>query len=108
MARRAEEPFVLARVGTNIALACLASGGARQIGAEYGRGVHDDPPGCVGKHCQEKYVWTPVSFTISLHHGLVWSYPFQCCWFFLDTIHARKSVIDFLSMSDRGAVAALP
>src|SRR4029450_6198375 len=28
-----------------------------------------------GKHCQEKYVWTPVCFTTAPHHGLVWSYP---------------------------------
>src|SRR5256886_8597097 len=28
-----------------------------------------------GKHCHEKYVWTPVCLTTSLHHGLVWSYP---------------------------------
>src|SRR4029450_1535478 len=27
-----------------------------------------------GKHCQEKYVWTPVCFTTSPHHGLVQSY----------------------------------
>src|SRR5438094_7567151 len=39
-----------------------------------------------GKHCHEKYVWTPVCLTTSLHHGLVWSYhglsavanPFFC------------------------------
>ena len=74
VALRAEEPFVLPRVETNIALACVASSGARHMGAEYSRGVHDDPPGCAWKHCQEKYVWTPVSLTTSLHHGLVWSY----------------------------------
>jgi transposase-like protein len=28
-----------------------------------------------GKHCHEEYVWTPVFFTTSPHHGLVWSYP---------------------------------
>ena len=44
------------------------------IGAECSRGVHDTPPGCAGKHCHEKYVWTPVCFTTSPHHGLVQSY----------------------------------
>jgi len=43
-ARRAQEPFVLARVETNIALACLTSGRALQIGAEDSGGVHDDSP----------------------------------------------------------------
>src|SRR5437588_11905739 len=60
---------------TDIALAGLASGGAVPIGAECGRGVHDTPPGCAWKHCHEKYVWTPVFFTTSPPHGLVWSYP---------------------------------
>src|SRR5919197_415965 len=59
---------------TNIALAGLASGMAVLIGAECGRGVHDTPPGCAWKHCHEKYVWTPVCFTTSPHHGLVQSY----------------------------------
>src|SRR6516225_12233208 len=27
-----------------------------------------------GKHCHEKYVWTPVCFTTAPYHGLVWSY----------------------------------
>src|SRR5438093_8945627 len=27
-----------------------------------------------GKHCHEKYVWTPIFFTTTPHHGLVWSY----------------------------------
>src|SRR5262245_55700386 len=27
-----------------------------------------------GKHCHEKYVWTPVGFTTAPYHGLVWSY----------------------------------
>src|SRR5262249_39569711 len=31
-----------------------------------------------GKHCHEKYVWTPVFFTTAPHHGLVWSYRPQC------------------------------
>src|SRR5215472_5567226 len=26
-----------------------------------------------GKHCHEKYVWTPVCFTTAPYHGLVWS-----------------------------------
>src|SRR5438270_1651186 len=32
-----------------------------------------------GKHCHEKYVWTPVCLTTALHHGLVWSYR-QAQW----------------------------
>src|SRR5215831_105371 len=59
---------------TNIALAGLASGMAVSIGAAYGRGVHDAPPGCAWKHCHEKYVWTPVCLTTSPLHGLVQSY----------------------------------
>src|SRR5262245_17271706 len=30
-----------------------------------------------GKHCHEKYVWTPVGFTTAPYHGLVWSYRCQ-------------------------------
>src|SRR5215467_12376388 len=59
---------------TNMALAGSASGRAVLVGAEYGRGVHDTPPGYAGQHCHEKYVWTPVCFTTSPHHGLVQSY----------------------------------
>jgi hypothetical protein len=59
---------------TDIALANLASGMAVRIGAECNRGVHDNSPGCAWKHCHEKYVWTPVFFATSLHHGLVWGY----------------------------------
>jgi hypothetical protein len=39
---------------TDIAHARLASGMAMPIGAEYGCGVHDAPPGCTWKHCHEK------------------------------------------------------
>src|SRR5437764_11867575 len=60
---------------TNIALADLASRMAVRIGAEYRCGVHDAPPGYAWTHCHEKYVWTPVCFTTSPHHGLVRSYP---------------------------------
>jgi len=35
----ADEPFILTRMNANVALAGLASGRARQIGAEYSRGV---------------------------------------------------------------------
>ena len=45
VARHAEEPLVLARMDTNIPLARLTSGGAGQIRAECGGGVHDSPPG---------------------------------------------------------------
>src|SRR5262252_2583446 len=64
----ADEAPLLLRMDTNIALAGLASRMAARIGAEYRCGVHDAPPGYAWKHCHEKYVWTPVSFTTSLHH----------------------------------------
>src|SRR5215470_11515473 len=70
----ADEAPLLLRMDTNIALAGLASRMAARIGAAYRCGVHDAPPGYAGKHGHEKYVWTPVCFTTSLHHGLVWSY----------------------------------
>jgi len=66
------EPLVLARVDTAIA---LASGGTRQIGAEYSRGVHDDPPGVVGEYAKKEYVWTPIFMTSATHRGLVERYP---------------------------------
>src|SRR6266849_4408778 len=43
-ARRADVPFLLLRMDANVALADLASGRTRQIGAEYRGGVHDDSP----------------------------------------------------------------
>src|SRR5437870_7040345 len=75
MALVADEPLFLLRMDTDIAPASLASGRAVPIGAECGCGVHDAPPGCAWKHCHEEYVWTPVCFTTSPHHGLVWRYP---------------------------------
>ena len=39
-----DEAFLLTRVDANVALAGLASGRTRQIGAEDGRGVHAHPP----------------------------------------------------------------
>src|SRR4030095_16950463 len=69
--RVADEAPLLLRMDTNIALAGLASRMAARIGAEYGCGGHDAPPSYAWKHCHEKYVWTPVCFTTSLHHGLV-------------------------------------
>src|SRR5215831_8816840 len=60
---------------TDIAPTSLASGRTVPIGAECGGGVHDTPPGCAWQHGHEEYVWTPVCFTTSPHHGLVWSYP---------------------------------
>ena len=52
---------------TNIALTDLASGMAVLIRAEDVGGVHD--VACArGKHCHEKYVWTPVFF----HRTTVW------------------------------------
>src|SRR5205807_7823658 len=74
MALVADEPLFLLRMDTDIAPASLASGRAVPIGAESGCGVHDAPPGCAWTHCHEEYVWTPVCFTTSPYHGLVWSY----------------------------------
>src|SRR5262245_31225596 len=70
----ADEALLLMRMDTNIALAGLASGMTVLMGTEYGRGVHDAPPGCAWKHCHEQYVWTPVCFTTAPLHGLVQSY----------------------------------
>jgi hypothetical protein len=53
---RAEESLVLTRMETNIALADLSSGGARQIGAACRGGVPDRPPGVVGEHA-----WSSMS-----------------------------------------------
>ncbi len=58
-----------------VALTDLASGRAREMGAEDGCGVHDRPPGVAGEHFQEEYDWTPIFFTSAPHHGLVRSYP---------------------------------
>jgi hypothetical protein len=49
---------------------------AVSVGAECRCGVHGAPPGYAWKHCHEKYVWTPVFFTTSPHHGLVWRYHY--------------------------------
>jgi len=43
-ALRAEEALLLARMDADISLACLSSGGARQMGAECACGVHEDSP----------------------------------------------------------------
>src|SRR5206468_24376 len=69
-----QEPLVLACVDTDVALTDVASGRARQIGAEYDCGVHDRPPGVAGEHSQEEYDWTPIFVTSEPHHGLVRSY----------------------------------
>jgi len=70
-----QEPLVLACVDTDGALTDLASGRAREMGAEDGCGVHDRPPGVAGEHFQEEYDWTPIFFPSAPHHGLVRSYP---------------------------------
>jgi hypothetical protein len=76
VALRAQEALVLTRVDTNVALACLASGGAHQIGAECGGGVHAfSSPGVAGEHAKKEYVWTPIFIATAPHHGLVGSYP---------------------------------
>lgn len=43
-------PHLTVVTNTTIIPANLPSGLARQIGAKYGRGVHDDPPGVIGEH----------------------------------------------------------
>ena len=50
-----DEPLLLTRMDTDIALANVASGMAVPIGAEYRCGVHDDPPSCAWKHCLDHF-----------------------------------------------------
>src|SRR6516165_8391930 len=47
--RMTDEPLLLLRMDTDIALAALASGRTVLVGAECRRGVHDAPPGCAWK-----------------------------------------------------------
>src|SRR5262249_42582766 len=62
VARVADEPLLLPRMDTDIALARLASGRTVPIGAEDGCGVHDGPPpDGAGNIARMKYVWTPFS-----------------------------------------------
>src|SRR5262249_3346405 len=62
-----DKALFLSRMNTNVALARLASGRAVLIGAEYGLGVHDGPPGFVWKHAKRSMSGPPfllqVSFT---------------------------------------------
>src|SRR5215510_9764497 len=62
-----DEALLLSRMNTNVALASLASGRAVLIGAAYGCGVHDGPPGFVWKHAKRSMSGPPfllqVSFT---------------------------------------------
>ena len=62
-----QEPLVLARVDADVALAGLASGRTRQIGAAYRCGVHDDPPpGVVGEHAKRSMSGPPCSLQANL------------------------------------------
>jgi len=70
----AEEALVLARVDTNVALACLCSGGAVQIGAECGCGVHGCPPRSALTCGKEEYDWPPVFIAICPYPGQMRSY----------------------------------
>ena len=72
----AHEAVVLPRVDANVALACLSSGGAGQIGAECRCGVHDDSPllALLESVPSKEYVWTPIFIASEPHHGLVGSY----------------------------------
>jgi hypothetical protein len=74
MALLTDEPPVLARMDTNIALTDLASRMAIPLGAEYGGWVHRPPSRFAGKRCQKEYVGRPISFASLPHHGLVQSY----------------------------------
>src|SRR6516162_5997970 len=47
--RMTDEPLLLLRMDTDIALAALASGRTVLVGAACRRGVHDAPPGCAWK-----------------------------------------------------------
>ena len=49
LTRVTDEPLLLLRMDTNIALADLTSGRAVPVGAECRRGVYDAPPGCAWK-----------------------------------------------------------
>src|SRR5438874_313544 len=91
MALVADEPRFLLRMDADMAPASLASGRAVPIGAESGCGVHDAPPGCAWKHCHEEYVWTPVCFTTSPYHGLVWSYRLSYSPDTFALIYAQKA-----------------
>jgi hypothetical protein len=66
-----DAPLGLPRLDTQSALASLASGWAGSRGAEWGCGGQDDPPGWAWTYGHEEYVWPPVFFTTSPHHGLV-------------------------------------
>src|SRR5262249_19252907 len=72
--RRADEASVLARMDANIALARLASGRTRQIGAECRCGVHACSPESRWGTYPKEYRWTPVFIANEPHHGLVGSY----------------------------------
>jgi hypothetical protein len=75
VALRAQEALLLARVDAHVALASLAPGRTRQIGAACGGGVHDfSSPGCAGEHAKREYVWTPIFIATAPLHGLVGSY----------------------------------
>jgi hypothetical protein len=67
--RVADEARLLLCMDAKIAHARLASGMTMLIGAEYGRGIHDAPPGYASKHDHEKYGWTP--FALQLHRTTV-------------------------------------
>ena len=66
VALRADEALVLARVDANVPLASLSSGGARQIGAACGCGVHDDPPGVAWQHARRSMSGPLFSLQVSL------------------------------------------
>jgi len=61
----AVESLGLTRDGTQLALACVAAGGARQSGAECRCGVHDCPPGVVGEHAWRSMSGPPFSLQAS-------------------------------------------
>jgi hypothetical protein len=66
LALRAETPLVRTRMDTKSALACLTSGGTRQVGAECGCGVHVSPPH-VALTCAKKRMAGPLFFVQPAH-----------------------------------------
>lgn len=62
-----DAPFLLTRVDATGALAGVASGRTRQIGAEYGRGVHDPPPpGFAWQHAKKSMAGPPFLLQANL------------------------------------------
>ena len=66
VALRADEALVLPCVETKVPLAGLASGGARQMGAARGCGVHACPPSIVGERTKRSMARPPFALQVHL------------------------------------------